>query len=76
MVTGDNVRTAISVGRECGMIQPLAKIYLPTFAKGGASTPRSVIEWSDVDDDSRKLDSYSLQVRSHETSPRSFRRSC
>ncbi|GJN90098.1 hypothetical protein Rhopal_003097-T1 [Rhodotorula paludigena] len=61
MVTGDNVRTAISVGRECGMIQPLAKIYLPTFAKGGASTPRSVIEWSDVDDDSRKLDSYSLQ---------------
>jgi cation-transporting P-type ATPase 13A2 len=34
MVTGDNVRTAISVGRECGMIQPMARIFLPTFLKG------------------------------------------
>ncbi|GAA6055600.1 hypothetical protein JCM3770_006719 [Rhodotorula araucariae] len=61
MVTGDNVRTAISVGRECGMIQPLTRIYLPTFVKGGASTARSTIEWTDVEDDTRTLDAYSLK---------------
>ncbi|GAA5923044.1 hypothetical protein JCM3775_006234 [Rhodotorula graminis] len=61
MVTGDNVRTAISVGRECGMIQPLGRIYLPSFIKGGATVSRSQIEWTDVEDDSRTLDPYSLQ---------------
>lgn len=61
MVTGDNVRTAISVGRECGMIQPLARVYLPTFVKGSATTPRSEIEWTDVEDETKKLDSYSLK---------------
>lgn len=81
MVTGDNVRTAISVGRECGMIHQTARVYLPSFLKGkcdlyeaawlveltwraslgNSTTPKSVIEWVDVDDDSRKLDSYSLQ---------------
>ncbi|GAA5949133.1 hypothetical protein JCM3765_004021 [Sporobolomyces pararoseus] len=61
MVTGDNVRTAISVGRECGMILPTSRIYLPTFLKGNSSTPRSTLEWTDVDDESRKLDSYSLK---------------
>ena len=63
MVTGDNVRTAISVGRECGMIQPLGRIYLPRFVKGGAAVSRSQIEWTDVEDETRTLDPYSLQVR-------------
>ncbi|GAA5846586.1 hypothetical protein JCM3766R1_007121 [Sporobolomyces carnicolor] len=61
MVTGDNVRTAISVGRECGMILATSRIYLPTFLKGNSSTPRSTVEWTDVDDETRKLDSYSLK---------------
>lgn len=61
MVTGDNVRTAISVGRECGMVQPLAQVYLPTFTQGGPLQPRSQIEWTDVDDETRTLDSYSLK---------------
>ncbi|KDE02331.1 hypothetical protein MVLG_07113 [Microbotryum lychnidis-dioicae p1A1 Lamole] len=60
MVTGDNVRTAISVGRECGMVPGSARVYLPTFLKGNSSTPRSTIEWADVDDEGRKLDPYSL----------------
>lgn len=34
MVTGDNVRTAISVGRECGMVTQTCRIFLPTFLKG------------------------------------------
>uniref|UniRef100_A0A0K3CK53 Cation-transporting ATPase n=1 Tax=Rhodotorula toruloides TaxID=5286 RepID=A0A0K3CK53_RHOTO len=61
MVTGDNVRTAISVGRECGMIQPLARVYLPTFVKGSSTTPRSQIEWNDVEDETKTLDPYSLK---------------
>ncbi|GAA5825204.1 hypothetical protein JCM11251_006142 [Rhodosporidiobolus azoricus] len=61
MVTGDNVRTAISVGRECGMILPTSRIFLPTFSKGASSTPRAQIEWTDIDDETRKLDPYSLQ---------------
>lgn len=34
MVTGDNVRTAISVARECGLVSHSASVYIPTFAKG------------------------------------------
>jgi cation-transporting ATPase 13A2 len=34
MVTGDNVRTAISVGRECAMILPTSRVFLPSFVKG------------------------------------------
>lgn len=39
MVTGDNVRTAISVGRECGMISQTCRVYLPTFLKGSLFSP-------------------------------------
>ncbi|KAK4050588.1 hypothetical protein OIV83_003314 [Microbotryomycetes sp. JL201] len=60
MVTGDNVRTAISVARECGMVHQLSRVYLPSFLKGNAQTPRSTVEWTDVEDESRKLDAYSL----------------
>lgn len=34
MCTGDNIRTGISVGRECGMISPSARVYMPVFASG------------------------------------------
>jgi len=34
MCTGDNPRTAISVGRECGMVSQSAHIFLPTFKHG------------------------------------------
>lgn len=30
---------------------------------GDQSNPKSIIEWSDVEDESRKLDPYSLKVR-------------
>jgi magnesium-transporting ATPase (P-type) len=83
MVTGDNVRTAISVGRECAMILPTSRVFLPSFVKGaflslspfrstcfdhsrlagGPSNPRSQIEWTDIEDEGRQLDSYSLRVR-------------
>ncbi|KNZ61394.1 uncharacterized protein VP01_1406g3 [Puccinia sorghi] len=34
MCTGDNIRTAISVGRDCGMIEDSMRVYLPTFISG------------------------------------------
>lgn len=40
MVTGDNVRTAISVGRECGMVSQTARVYLPSFLKGEQTARR------------------------------------
>ena len=67
MVTGDNVRTAISVGRECGMLSQTSRVFLPSFVKGGSTTPRSVIEWVDVEHDERKLDPYSLKPIEQET---------
>lgn len=63
MCTGDNIRTAISVGRECGMVDEEAKVYMPVFTKGSQSEPNSVIDWHDIEDESAKLDPYSLMVR-------------
>lgn len=34
MCTGDNVRTAISVARECGLVSHSANVYIPSFASG------------------------------------------
>lgn len=63
MITGDNIRTAVSVARECGMVGEYAHVYMPTFTQGSQSEPRSTIEWTDVEVDSLKLDPYSLKVR-------------
>lgn len=61
MATGDNPRTAISVARECGMVGPSAHVFLPTFLKGSQKSSDAVIDWSSVDDDRVKLDSYKLK---------------
>ena len=34
MVTGDNPRTAVSVARECGIINQAAHVFYPTFMEG------------------------------------------
>lgn len=34
MVTGDNILTAISVGRECGLLDRTAHCFVPRFIKG------------------------------------------
>lgn len=62
MCTGDNVRTAVSVGRECGMVPEHARVYIPAFVSGDQMTARSELEWTDVEDSSYKLDSYGLMV--------------
>jgi cation-transporting ATPase 13A2 len=59
MVTGDNVRTAISVARECGLVSHSASVYIPTFSEGSGEGAR--LDWSSVDDDTHKLDEWSLK---------------
>ncbi|KAG9018165.1 hypothetical protein FRB90_012009 [Tulasnella sp. 427] len=61
MVTGDNPRTAVSVARECGIVSQSAHVFYPTFIAGNAQTREAKLEWSSVDDDSLKLDDYSLK---------------
>lgn len=62
MITGDNIQTAVSVGKECGMVNYHDHVYMPTFVEGDMLTPKSVIEWTHVEDDRLKLDSHSLKV--------------
>jgi len=63
MITGDNIRTAVSVGKECGMVNYHDHIYMPTFKEGDMMTPKSVIDWSHVEDERLKLDPQTLKVR-------------
>lgn len=37
MVTGDNILTAISVARECGLVERSAHCFVPHFAQGETS---------------------------------------
>jgi cation-transporting ATPase 13A2 len=61
MVTGDNPRTAVSVARECRLINSTAFVFYPVFVEGNASTPRARLQWIGVDDESLRLDPYSLR---------------
>lgn len=61
MATGDNVQTAISVARECGMVGPSAHVFIPTFIKGTQKMSDAVVDWSSVDDERVKLDPYKLK---------------
>ncbi|EPQ31655.1 uncharacterized protein PFL1_00988 [Pseudozyma flocculosa PF-1] len=72
--TGDSVLTAVSVAKECGILDTAARVYAPRLCwtntasagkKGdaGAETVKASlahVEWVDLDDEDRKLDSYTL----------------
>lgn len=77
MVTGDNARTAISVARDCTILSQSAHVFYPKFIVGtlmvekwipfineivgNSASPNSKLEWSSIDDESLKLDDYSLR---------------
>ncbi|CAG8667710.1 5684_t:CDS:10, partial [Acaulospora morrowiae] len=69
MCTGDNVLTAISVSRECGMINKNSKVYVPRFVQGSGNSGSS-IAWECLGDENDSLDSKSLKPIIQ--SPRSF----
>ncbi|KAG0083097.1 hypothetical protein BGZ92_011085, partial [Podila epicladia] len=61
MCTGDNVLTAISVSRECGLINKTREVYIPRFVSGDSMTENSEIAWENTDDDRMSLDPVTLK---------------
>ena len=61
MCTGDNILTAISVARECGILDSTAHCFVPHFAEGDARNPLSRISWESVDNPIFQLDEQTLK---------------
>ncbi|KAI1315498.1 hypothetical protein EDD11_000731 [Mortierella claussenii] len=61
MCTGDNVLTAISVSRECGLINKAREVYTPRFISGDSMTENSEIAWENADNDRMTLDPVTLK---------------
>ncbi|KAL2135550.1 hypothetical protein VTI74DRAFT_8029 [Chaetomium olivicolor] len=60
MVTGDNILTAISVARECGMISKTAHCFVPRFLIGDAKDQNATLQWESIDNQLYKLDPKTL----------------
>ncbi|KAK4156495.1 hypothetical protein C8A00DRAFT_12607 [Chaetomidium leptoderma] len=60
MVTGDNILTAISVARECGMIDKTAHCFVPRFLTGDMRDPNASLQWESIDNQAYGLDSKTL----------------
>lgn len=61
MCTGDNILTAISVARECNLIEKTAHCYVPHFVDGDFRTPLSKLSWESIDNPMYQLDENTLQ---------------
>lgn len=62
MCTGDNILTAISVGRECGLIDPTAHCYVPRFTEGGPGDAKARLSWESIDNGAFLLNDKTLLV--------------
>ncbi|KAL6790409.1 putative Ca2+ pump [Trichoderma sp. SZMC 28013] len=60
MVTGDNILTAVSVARECGLLDRHAQCYVPRFLHGDSRDPTAELQWESIDNSIYCLDNTSL----------------
>ncbi|KDN71000.1 putative ATPase [Colletotrichum sublineola] len=60
MVTGDNILTAISVARECNLINKTAHCFIPRFIEGNASDPKAQLQWESIDNGTFQLNAETL----------------
>ena len=77
MCTGDNILTAISVARECNLIDKTAHCFVPHFAEGktndevlnfadqspgDSQDPKARLSWESIDNNIYTLDDHTLTV--------------
>ena len=60
MCTGDNILTAVSVARECNLVDEFAQCFVARFTRGDSSDPNSQLGWESIDDPACKLHSQTL----------------
>jgi cation-transporting P-type ATPase 13A2 len=60
MVTGDNILTAISVARECNLIDKSAHCFVPRFIEGHSRDPTARLQWESIDNSIFLLDEKTL----------------
>ncbi|KAF4333604.1 ATPase [Fusarium beomiforme] len=60
MVTGDNILTAISVARECGLMDRKAHCFVPHFAEGDFRDAEAKIHWESIDNNLYRLNEKTL----------------
>ncbi|KAL8772573.1 MAG: hypothetical protein Q9209_002234 [Squamulea sp. 1 TL-2023] len=60
MCTGDNILTAISVARECSLIDRTAHCFVPHVAEGSLQDPNAHLVWQSVDNPLFTLDEKTL----------------
>lgn len=66
MCTGDNVLTAVSVARECGLINQSAEVYIPRFLKGSSTEADSELRWESVMQEGYDLSNDTLKPRGND----------
>ena len=62
MCTGDNILTAISVARECALMDRSAHCFVPHFLEGDCHDPKARLKWQSVDSSLFELDEHTLTV--------------
>lgn len=60
MCTGDNILTAISVARECELIDRNAHCFVPHFVEGDKMDPKARLVWASVDNPIYQLEEDTL----------------
>ncbi|KAM5342744.1 hypothetical protein ACJ41O_013710 [Fusarium nematophilum] len=60
MVTGDNILTAISVARECGLMDRNAHCFVPRFVEGDFRDAEAKLQWESIDNNLYRLDEATL----------------